>query len=139
RGSEGNPRLQSRSPSVMATVCGRPQHHGGRAAPRGAARLACGCACGCAPVVAVLLVCSLSQAGAIFLMLELATPLEGFMRVSSGPLREILGFKLSGKLHGEDYKQFVPMVDEAIAQSDKVRLLAKFHDFHGWDLHALWD
>ena len=50
-----------------------------------------------------------------------------------------LGFKLSGKLHDEDYKHFVPLVDAAIAREGKVRLLAWFHDFHGWDMHALWD
>ena len=50
-----------------------------------------------------------------------------------------LGFKMSGKLHDEDYKKFVPLVDAAIAQNGKVRLLALFEDFHGWDLHALWD
>jgi hypothetical protein len=52
---------------------------------------------------------------------------------------KVLGFKLSGKLHDEDYKKFVPMVDDAISKSGKVRVLAQFHDFHGWDLHALWD
>lgn len=52
---------------------------------------------------------------------------------------KVLGFRMSGKLHDEDYKTFVPMVDEAIAKSGKVRLLAEFHDFHGWDLKALWD
>lgn len=53
----------------------------------------------------------------------------------------ILGFKLSGKLHDEDYKTFVPLVDASLAASggEKVRMLAWFHDFHGWDLHALWD
>src|SRR5437764_7533559 len=50
-----------------------------------------------------------------------------------------LGFKLSGKLHDEDYKQFVPAIDAALATGGKVRLLAWLHDFHGWDLHALWD
>ncbi len=50
----------------------------------------------------------------------------------------VLGFKLSGKLHDADYKLFVPLIDEA-AKSGKVRLLSQFHDFHGWDLHALWD
>ncbi len=50
-----------------------------------------------------------------------------------------LAFKMSGKLHDEDYKKFVPLVDDAIAKSGKVRLLAQFHDFHGWDAHALWD
>lgn len=51
----------------------------------------------------------------------------------------VLGFQMSGKLHDEDYKKFVPLVDAAAAAHGKVRLLASFHDFHGWDLHALWD
>jgi hypothetical protein len=55
------------------------------------------------------------------------------------PSRNILGFKLSGKLHDEDYEDFVPIIDAAVAEHGKVRLLAQFHDFHGWDLHALWD
>lgn len=52
---------------------------------------------------------------------------------------KVLGFKMSGKLHDEDYKKFVPMIDAAAAKEGKVRLLAQFHDFHGWDMHALWD
>ncbi|WP_435011725.1 STAS/SEC14 domain-containing protein [Tundrisphaera lichenicola] len=52
---------------------------------------------------------------------------------------KILGFKLSGKLHDDDYRTFVPAVDEAIAAEGKVRMLALFEDFHGWDLHAAWD
>jgi hypothetical protein len=51
----------------------------------------------------------------------------------------VLGFRMSGKLHDEDYKTFVPMIDGAVAKYGKVRLLAQFHDFQGWDLHALWD
>ncbi len=39
----------------------------------------------------------------------------------SGLGDKVLGFKLSGKLHDEDYKTFVPLVDEAIAKSGKVR------------------
>jgi len=46
---------------------------------------------------------------------------------------------MSGKLHDEDYKKFVPLIDNVAAKEGKVRLLAQFHDFHGWDLHALWD
>ena len=49
------------------------------------------------------------------------------------------GFKMSGKLHDADYQTFGPAIDAAIAQHGKVRLLAQFHDFQGWDLHALWD
>lgn len=52
---------------------------------------------------------------------------------------KVLGFKMSGLLHDEDYKVFVPLVDEAAAKHGKVRILAQFHDFKGWDLHALWD
>ena len=52
---------------------------------------------------------------------------------------KILGFKMTGKLHDADYKAFVPLVDAAIATGGKVRLLAQFHDFQGWDMHALWD
>ena len=52
---------------------------------------------------------------------------------------KVLGFKMSGKLHDEDYKKFVPLVDDAIAKQGKVRMLAQFHDFHGWDAKALWD
>ena len=52
---------------------------------------------------------------------------------------KILGFKLSGKLHDEDYKKFVPLIDAAVAKEGKIRLLAQFHDFHGWDAGALWE
>ncbi len=55
------------------------------------------------------------------------------------PSEKVLAFKMSGKLHDEDYKTFVPLVDAAIANQGKVRLLAQFEDFHGWDMHALWD
>jgi len=51
----------------------------------------------------------------------------------------MLGFKMSGKLHDADYQQFVPIVETAIKAHGKVRLLAQFEDFHGWDLHAMWD
>jgi hypothetical protein len=52
---------------------------------------------------------------------------------------KVLAFKMSGKLHDGDYKEFVPLVDAAIAKAGKVSVLAQFHDFHGWDAHALWD
>jgi hypothetical protein len=52
---------------------------------------------------------------------------------------KVLGFRMSGKLHDADYKTFAPAVDAAVEAEGKVRLLAVFEDFHGWDLHALWD
>src|SRR5262245_5364574 len=57
----------------------------------------------------------------------------------SGLPATAVGFKLSGKLRHEYYKTFVPQVDDAIAKAGKVRVLAQFHDFHGWDAKALWD
>jgi len=50
-----------------------------------------------------------------------------------------LGFKFSGKLHDEDYKQFVPTVEEAFKKNSKVRVLAQFENFEGWDMKAMWD
>jgi hypothetical protein len=41
-------------------------------------------------VIAVLFVCALSVSGAIFLILEMNTPLEGMIKVSSAPLRKAL-------------------------------------------------
>lgn len=49
-----------------------------------------------------------------------------------------IGFKLSGKLHDEDYKLFVPAIDAAAGEG-KVRLLTVFENFQGWDMRALWD
>src|SRR5215471_15538019 len=59
-------------------------------------------------------------------------------QLASG-MDNVLAFKMSGKLHDADYKQFGPLVDAALTRHDKVRVLAQFHDFHGWDMHALWD
>jgi hypothetical protein len=41
-------------------------------------------------VVATLLVCALSVAGAVFLILELDRPFEGFIKISSEPLERAL-------------------------------------------------
>jgi hypothetical protein len=57
----------------------------------------------------------------------------------SGSSDAVLGFKLSDKLHDADYKFFEPIVDTAVAAHGKARILAQFVDFHGWDMHALWD
>lgn len=52
---------------------------------------------------------------------------------------EILAFKFSGKLHDEDYKTFVPLVDAAVEAHGKIRMLAHFDHLQGWDMHAAWD
>jgi hypothetical protein len=61
------------------------------------------------------------------------------IEILSGLPAHTVGFKLSGKLHDWDYKQFVPVVDAEIAKEGKVNILAQFHDFQGWDAKALWD
>lgn len=50
-----------------------------------------------------------------------------------------LGFRFSGKLHDEDYQQFVPLVDASVEQHGAVRLLIQLEDFDGWDARAMWD
>lgn len=52
---------------------------------------------------------------------------------------KIVGFELTGKLHDEDYKSFVPTVETILAAEGKVRLFVQLEDFHGEDLHAMWD
>jgi hypothetical protein len=50
-----------------------------------------------------------------------------------------IGFRLSGRLHDEDYKSFVPTVESFLAAEGKARLFVEFDDFHGWDMRAVWD
>lgn len=50
----------------------------------------------------------------------------------------VLGFRLSGLLHTEDYEAFAPAIESAIERHGRLRLLLQFEDFHGWDAGALW-
>jgi hypothetical protein len=52
---------------------------------------------------------------------------------------KMLEIELSGKLSRADYEQFVPEVERLIRQHGKLRLLVRMHDFHGWELGALWE
>jgi hypothetical protein len=52
---------------------------------------------------------------------------------------KVLGLKLSGKLHDEDFRQFVPTMETILTAEGKVRLFVQCEDFHGWDLHAALD
>jgi hypothetical protein len=51
----------------------------------------------------------------------------------------VVALKLCGKLHDEDYKQFVPRMESILTAERNVRLFIQFQDFHGWDMHAAWD
>ena len=47
--------------------------------------------------------------------------------------------KITGKLHKEDYEEFVPSIEKLVTEHGKLRLLACMRDFHGWDLKAMWE
>ena len=55
------------------------------------------------------------------------------------PNGKLIVVQLSGKLSKEDYEKFVPRVESAIKQNGKVRVLVQMHEFHGWELGALWE
>jgi len=52
---------------------------------------------------------------------------------------KLLVLTLSGKLMKDDYAHFTPEVDQAIKDHGKVRMLVRMHNFHGWDLGAVWE
>ena len=51
---------------------------------------------------------------------------------------KLLEVKVSGKLSKEDYGELEPLVDELI-ELGKIKILFVMHDFHGWDLGAIWE
>ena len=52
---------------------------------------------------------------------------------------KILALVISDKLTKEDYQQFVPAVERLIKKHKKIRVLCQMHDFHGWQMSALWE
>jgi len=56
--------------------------------------------------------------------------------VASGKMLEV---RISGKLNKEAYEKLVPVVDQQIKESGKVRILLILDDFHGWTMGALWE
>ena len=52
---------------------------------------------------------------------------------------KFMTIRLSEKLGKEDYEHFVPLVEKRIAEQGKLRLLVEMHDFHGWEMAALWE
>lgn len=51
---------------------------------------------------------------------------------------KLLEVKVSGKLSKVDYDELEPLVDELI-ELGKIKILFIMHDFHGWDLGAIWE
>lgn len=52
---------------------------------------------------------------------------------------KLLEVKVSGKLSSEDYELLEPGVDLLIEQSGKIKILFTMHDFHGWEVGAVWE
>ena len=51
---------------------------------------------------------------------------------------KVLAVRASGKLAKADYDQFVPLTEKLINEHGKIRILFEMHDFHGWEVSALW-
>ena len=50
---------------------------------------------------------------------------------------KVIVVELTGKLHKDDFRYFLPAVEKAVGQHGKIRLLVFMHDFHGWDAVAV--
>jgi hypothetical protein len=53
--------------------------------------------------------------------------------------QKVVVIKVSGKLSKEDYEHFVPKIEGLVKEHGKIRILFEMHDFHGWELGALWE
>lgn len=51
---------------------------------------------------------------------------------------KVLVVRATGRLAGEDYRQFVPEVERLIREFGRIRVLFEMHDFHGWNAGGLW-
>ena len=52
---------------------------------------------------------------------------------------KLLEVKVSGKLSAEDYEIFEPAVEALIESAGKINVLFVMHDFHGWEMGAVWE
>ena len=52
---------------------------------------------------------------------------------------KVFVIELTGKLTRQDYEHFVPETERRIKEHGKLRMLVRMHDFHGWELGALWE
>lgn len=53
---------------------------------------------------------------------------------------QTIGIRVTGTLTDDDYKSvLIPVIEKALAEEGKLRVLLLFEDFEGWDLQAAWD
>ncbi|MEZ6063532.1 MAG: STAS/SEC14 domain-containing protein [Planctomycetaceae bacterium] len=51
----------------------------------------------------------------------------------------VIELEITGTLSKAAYETFVPATEAKIQEFGKVRMLVILHDFHGWDVGALWE
>ena len=52
---------------------------------------------------------------------------------------KFLEINLTGKLAKDDYKRFVPQIEQAIKDHGRLRLLVHMREFHGWTGSGVWE
>lgn len=61
------------------------------------------------------------------------------IQVSENADAKMLDVRVSGKLTADDYGSFEPAVEALIDQVGKIHILFVMHDFHGWEMGAVWE
>ena len=64
---------------------------------------------------------------------------KGHIELQEEADNKLLIISASGKLTKDDYKHFVPKIEELIRKFGKIRVVFEMRDFHGWDAGALWE
>jgi len=55
------------------------------------------------------------------------------------PNDNLVELHASGKMTRAEYRDLLPRLDRRLRESPPVRCYIELHDFHGWELAALWD
>jgi predicted enzyme related to lactoylglutathione lyase len=50
----------------------------------------------------------------------------------------VIVVRISGTLSAQDYAEFTPLVEDAVADFGTVRLVVVMSEFHGWKMAAVW-
>jgi hypothetical protein len=64
---------------------------------------------------------------------------EDVFEKMSASSKNVIGFRMTGKLTNADYKALAPEFEDGIKRYGKIRLLWLLEDFHGWEPKAAWD
>jgi len=59
------------------------------------------------------------------------------LKIEPDILHKTITLEVEGKLTEDDYKQFLPALEEVLKRLEKVKFLILLHNFKGWDARAL--